>query len=354
MSRATMPFQIEDVEIGSDRPCYVIAELGVNHNGSTDLAKRLIDVAADAGAQAVKLQTFSAERLATPTAAKAEYQRSGLDDHGSQLDMLKSLELDRKAHEMLQRHAREAGLAFLSTPFDEESADLLEDIGVPAFKISSGDLTHSPLLRHIARKGRPVLISTGMASLAEVRRAVEVIRDAGDPPLALFHCVSAYPADPADANLRAIETLRAAFGRPVGWSDHMTDPVVAWSAIALGAELVEKHLTLDHDMPGPDHRASADPGEFRRYVAGIRTVEASLGDGVKKITACEVAIAAVARRSIVTTAPVKAGEIFGAANLAILRPGGGLPPDALERVAGSRAARDLPAGSTISESLISG
>jgi sialic acid synthase SpsE len=338
--------------IGGGAPAYVIAELGVNHNGDIGLARRLIEVAAACGAQAAKLQSFSADRLVSPAARKAEYQKAGTGADETQHAMLKSLELDEAAHRALFAHAREVGITLISTPFDEESADLLGRLDAPAFKISSSDLTHPALLRHIAAKGRPMLVSTGMGTITEVGAAVEAIAAAGNPPLALLHCVSVYPADPADANLHAMATMRRAFGVPVGWSDHTTVPAVAWAAVALGAEVLEKHLTLDKDMPGPDHRASADPVEFAAYMRGIRTVEAALGDGRKRMVAAEAPIAAVARRSVVALAAIAAGQRIGPADIGALRPGHGIRPDRIDLIIGRVAACAIPRGAVIDEAML--
>ena len=348
----TAPLTLAGQRIGHDAPAYVIAEIGVNHNGDLDLARRLIDVAAGAGAQAAKLQSFSADRLVAPSARKAEYQRAATSPDETQHAMLKSLELDRAAHATLFAHAARAGITLLSTPFDEGSADLLEELGAPAFKISSGDLTHHAMLRHIARKGRPMLVSTGMADIAEVAAALDAISSAGGPAVALLHCVSVYPANPAEANLRAMATLRTAFGVPVGWSDHTTDPAVAWAAVALGACVLEKHLTLDKNMPGPDHRASANPEEFAAYVRGVRIVEAALGDGVKRMTGSERGIAAVARRSVVALRDIPAGTRIGAEDVGALRPGHGLAPAAMPFVAGRRAGAAISAGTVIEPGML--
>lgn len=345
-------FRIAGVPIGRGHPVYVIAEIGVNHNGDIGLAKRLIEAAAASGAQAAKLQTFSADRLVSPAAEKAPYQKETTGSDGSQQAMLKSLELSEAAHEELFAHAASCGITLISTPFDEESADLLERLGAPAFKISSGDLTHPALLQHIARKGRPMLVSTGMADIAEVGRAAAAIGQSGDPPLALLHCVSAYPADPADANLRAMATLEAAFGVPVGWSDHTTDPAVAWAAVALGATILEKHITLDKTMEGPDHRASADPEEFGAYVIGARTVQAALGDGIKRIRVSEEPIALVARRSVVALRRIEKGSVIGDSDLGARRPGMGLDPALLPLLIGRRAAKEIAAGTVIAHAML--
>jgi N-acetylneuraminate synthase/N,N'-diacetyllegionaminate synthase len=330
------PIRIGDREVGTGRSVFVIAEAGVNHNGRLDLAERLVDIAADAGADAVKFQTFDPKLLATPAAAKAEYQRETTGEGGSQLEMLQALVLPRDAHVQLQKRARDRGLIFLSTPFDEPSADFLETLDVPAFKVSSGDLTNVFLLKHLAAKQRPLLLSTGMATLDEVRAAVAVVQP---QPVALFHCVSNYPAEPADCNLRAIATLRTATGVPVGWSDHTHGIDVTVAAVALGAELVEKHFTIDRTLPGPDHRASLEPHELAAMVRGIRNAEAALGDGEKRPRPSELAVATVARRSLCYREDLAAGAVVAEHHFIALRPGTGIATTEVGKLVGRRLAR---------------
>jgi N-acetylneuraminate synthase len=330
--------QIGASRVGRPNRCFLIAEAGVNHNGSVELAHRLVDAAADAGADAVKFQTFEPAALVTETAEKADYQRRN-DAADTQLEMLAKLVLPREAHVELQRHAEARGIVFMSSPFDERSADFLDELGVPALKIASGEVTNSFLLRHVARKSRPLLMSTGMCTLDEVRAALELVRRAGDAPVALFHCVSSYPADAADANLAAMATMRAAFGVPVGWSDHTLGIDVAIAAVALGAELIEKHLTLDRTLPGPDHEASLEPQELAALVAGTRRVEAAIGDGRKLPRPCEAPIARVARKSLHYAAAFEAGRVLGAADLVALRPGDGVPVTSASEVLGRRLRR---------------
>lgn len=351
----SVPIAPSDIEvagrrIGAGHPAFIIAEIGVNHNGDVNLARALIDVAADCGADAVKLQTFSTNRLVTATAEKAEYQNR--DASTSQAEMLARLELSEADHVLLKAHAEDRGVIFLSTPFDEGSADLLERLDVAAFKVSSGDLTHLPLLRHMARKGRPMLISTGMATLAEVEAAVDAIRSVGNDRILIFHCVSAYPTDPADANLRAIPTLAQAFTHPIGWSDHTIEDAVGWAAVALGACAVEKHITLDRTMAGPDHAASADPEQFRRYVAGIRAVGVALGDGRKQPRPVEEPIARVARRSLTAIRRIPAGDIIRDEDVAALRPAGGLAPDERSLIVGRKAARPILIGEAFTRDMV--
>lgn len=322
---------------------FVIAEAGVNHNGDAALAERLVDAAADAGADAVKFQTFRADALAAASAPKAEYQKRTSGGEESQLTMLRRLELSREGHERALARAKARGIAFLSTPFDEESADFLETLGVPAFKLPSGEVTNHPLLRHVARKGRPVILSTGMSDLEEVREAVGALRGAGCKDLTLLHCVSNYPADPKDANLRAMKTLADAFGVPVGWSDHTPGWATSAAAVALGAAVIEKHFTLDKSLPGPDHAMSLDPAELKAFVAVLRETASALGDGIKAPRPCEEPIRRVARRSLVLRRALKKGTVIKDADLAAKRPGTGLPPSRLAETIGRALARDKAA-----------
>lgn len=336
-------------KIGDGQRCFLIAEAGVNHDGRLDLALRLVNAAADAGADAVKFQTFGADALAAASAPQAAYQRRGAAAR-SQRDMLRRLELDEASHRALIARCRKRGIMFLSTPFDEESADLLERLAVPAFKLPSGELTNLPFLAHVARKGRPMLVSTGMATLAEVRAAVSAIRRAGNPPLALLHCVSSYPAEPARSNLRAMAAMRNVFRVPTGYSDHALGPEVSLAAAALGAAVLEKHFTLDKNRKGPDHAMSMSPVELRAWVQGVRAVESALGDGIKRPTAPEIAIAKVARKSLVAARPIARGERLTPGAVARKRPGTGLPPAALAGLLGRRARRDIPADALLSRS----
>lgn len=327
--------------------CYIIAEAGVNHNGDPALARRIIDAAAEAGADAVKFQTFYADELVSRTARKARYQIANTADDGSQYDMLKALELADADYAALYDHAARRGIDFLSTPFSERAADLLERIGVTAYKVSSGDLTHLPLLRHIAGKGRPVILSSGMATLAEIEEGLDALRAGGCGDVSVLHCVSNYPADPADCNLAAMETIARAFGVPVGWSDHTEGEAISLAAVARGARIIEKHITLDRSLPGPDHRASMEPADFARFVANIRAVESAIGDGLKVPTAAEVETAKVGRRSVVTTRALRAGEVLTRDDVAIKRPGSGIAPRFLPYVLGRRLARDLPESTVV-------
>ncbi|MCB5408448.1 N-acetylneuraminate synthase [Pseudogemmobacter faecipullorum] len=331
-----------------EKRCKIIAEIGVNHNGDPDLGLQLIDVAAEAGADAVKFQTFFAEELVTRSARKAAYQVANTGSDDGQFAMLKALELSEADFAAMKAHCRKRGIEFMSTPFSEAAADLLERVGVDCYKVSSGDLTHLPLLRHLARKGKPVILSSGMAVISEVEEAVEAIRGAGNDQISILHCVSNYPAAPEDCNLRAIDTLRAVFALPVGWSDHTMGPAISWAAVARGAEIIEKHITLSQDLPGPDHRASSEPADFADFVAGIRAIERALGSGVKQPSAAERETAKVGRRSIALRRDLAAGAVLRPEDLAILRPGTGLHPRELERVTGRRLKHGLAEGSPLS------
>lgn len=337
--------------IGAGCPCFIIAEAGVNHNGEIGLAKRLIDVAAEAGADAVKFQTFKAERIVTEQAPKARYQARTTGGRESQLQMLRRLELSQEAHRELRRHCRERKLVFLSTSFDEESADFLEALDVPLFKIPSGELTNLPFLVHVARKGKPMIVSTGMATLDEVKQAVGAIQDAGARSLVLLHCVSNYPADPIDVNLRAMRTMTVEFGVPVGYSDHTMGVEVAFAAAALGAAVIEKHVTVDRKLPGPDQACSCEPDELASLVRGIRKIEQALGHGRKEPAASEAETAAVARKSLVAVRDIPAGSVLTGDMLVAMRPGTGLAPALRDQLLGRRVTRAVSAGTLLTPDM---
>lgn len=338
--------------VGDGLPCFVIAEAGVNHDGQLALALQLVDAAVEAGADAVKFQTFDPDQLATPDAPKAAYQAATTGESESQLEMLRNLTLSAAEHERLAAYCAERDILFLSTPFDQGSADFLAAMGLPAFKISSGDLTNEPFLEHVARFGRPMLVSTGMATETEVASAVAAIRQAGNSELVLLQCVSNYPASPADVNLRAMATMARRFSAPVGFSDHTLGLEVAFAAVALGACVVEKHLTLDRQRPGPDHRASLEPAEFAALMQGVRHIEAAMGDGRKEPAASEAEVARVARKSVVAERTIPAGTVLTEDLLAIRRPGTGMPPSARRGLIGRQAAREIPAGALLSEDML--
>ena len=344
---------IADHTVGLGHPCFIIAEAGVNHNGDIEIARRLVSAAVSAGADAVKFQTFKAEHLATADAPKAEYQLRAAGETETQLDMLRRLELSADDHRLLKGYCGDLGILFMSSPFDEQSADLLTDLDVPVFKIPSGEITNLPLLAHIARKGQPMIVSTGMANLGEVEDAVRTIRAAGNDNYVLLHCVSNYPADAQDVNLRAMSTLSAAFGVPVGYSDHTMGTEVAVAAVALSACVIEKHLTLDRSMTGPDHLASLEPDEFASMVRSIRSVEAALGHGVKQPADSEYGTAQVARKSLVAARDIAVGQTLTEDSLAMKRPGTGLAPAMLRHVLGRSARESIPAGSLITFEMLS-
>lgn len=338
--------RIGDRLIGRGQPCFIVAEAGVNHNGDPGLALQLIKAAKDSGADAVKFQAFKSGALVTARARKARYQVETTGQEGSQQEMLRSLELGAADFARLKVAAEEMGLVFLCTPFDSNSLEELLRLGVHALKVGSGDLTNTPLLRQIRCGGKPVILSTGMATISEVEAAVDTLTepDGTSPvPVALLHCVSNYPAAPESCNLRAMATLSNAFGLPVGFSDHTLGIEVALAAVALGAQVLEKHMTLDNNLAGPDHRASLEPPGFTALVRQVRNVEAAMGDGRKRPSPSERDVAAVARRSLVAVRPLAAGERIHTDLLAAKRPAGGVEPRFLDLVVGKRLRRPLEA-----------
>ncbi len=327
----------------------IIAEAGVNHNGDLDLARRLVDAAAEAGADLVKFQTFNADRLVTVDAGKAEYQRASADAQESQHAMLRRLELTREMHEKLIEHCESRGIPFFSTAFDLESVDLLVELGLDRFKVPSGEITNLPYLRRVGMHGKPVILSTGMSTLEEIGAALSALEEAGTPRtrITVLHCNTEYPTPMGDVNLRAMLTIRDAFGVAVGYSDHTLGIEVPIAAVALGAAVIEKHFTLDRKLPGPDHEASLEPAELTAMVSAIRNIERALGDGVKTPSPSESKNRPVARKSIVAKSPIRAGEEFSAANLAVKRPGTGISPMRWDEVIGRRAPRDFAADEAI-------
>lgn len=336
-----MKVKIANRLIGEGEPCFIVAEAGVNHNSDVNLAKKLIDAAKDTCADAVKFQSFKAENVITRKAPKAKYQKETRDDKESQYKMIKKLELSAGDFEELALHAQRNGIIFLSTPFDNESVDLLDGLGVPAFKIASGEITNFPLIRYIAKRDRPIILSTGMSTLGEISEALQVIRSEGTEDIVLLHCVTAYPARVEDVNLSAIGTLRHKFKLPVGLSDHTLGITIAIAAVALGACVVEKHFTLDKNLPGPDHKASLEPEELKQMVKAIRDVEKAMGDGIKRPTTAEKENKKVARHSIVAGVDIPQGAIITEEMLAIKRPGTGIEPKYMTRVVGAVARRPI-------------
>lgn len=337
-----MPITLGDRTLGDGAPSLVIAEIGSNHDGSLERALALIDAAADAGADAVKFQSF---RAATLLARRRPAPGGGWEPSAA-YPTLERLELRSDWHVPLRDRARARGVLFLSTPFDEERATFLAGLGVPAFKVASGDLTHVPLLRRIGGFGRPVLLSTGLATPEEVDAALAAIGEGAGaverrPPVVLLHCVSLYPLRPGDANLRALPTLRARYGCPVGWSDHSPGHTLAVGAVALGACVVEKHFTDDRRRPGPDHGFAMEPGDFRTMVTAIRDLEMALGDGCKRPQRDEEGERTWARRSVYAARSLGVGAVLQARDLKVVRPALGLPPAALAGLVGRRLGRAL-------------
>ncbi len=338
--------KIENKKIGKNQPVFIIAEAGVNHNGRLSLAKRMVDGAEKSGADAIKFQIFKAEELATPQAPKARYQKKNASSE-SQLEMLKKLELSESDFRILFNYCRMKKIIFLATPFDFSSADFLDRLGVAAFKISSGDLNNIPFLTRIAKYRKPVILSTGMSSLAEVKDAVKVIYSAGNKQLILLHCTSNYPTMPADVNLRAMNTLRKEFNIEVGYSDHTAGREISIAAVTLGARLIERHFTLDKNMTGPDHRASLDVSELKRMVIEIRNVEAALGDGKKKIRRCEIEVKNAVRKSLVARVDIPAKKTIKPWMLTVKRPGTGIEPKYFDCFIGKRLKEKISRNQTL-------
>lgn len=334
-------FEIADRVQGDGGPL-VIAEIGVNHDGNVELAHELVDVAVRAGADVVKFQTFTPELLASAGARTAAYQRRSTGDD-SQQRMIRALALPEGAWRELADHCREADVEFASTAFDRPSLDLIVDLGVPFLKVGSGEITNLPFLRELAEMGLPMIVSTGMSTLPEVEAAMAAA--AAAPHLWLLHCVSSYPAPDEDVNLRAIATLRERFGVPVGWSDHTVGNISAMLAVALGARILEKHITLDTALRGPDHAASADPAMFGSYVAAVRRVQTMLGDGVKRPRPVERDVMRVARRAWHARRDLSAGTTLRREDLVALRPADGIPPS--EDVVGRRLVTDVSGGAPL-------
>jgi N,N'-diacetyllegionaminate synthase len=319
----------------------IIAEAGVNHNGDISLARQLIDIAAHAGADLVKFQTFNADRLVTIQAGKADYQMQTTDAGESQHSMLRRLELSRDMHEELIAHCGARGIRFFSTGFDTQSIDELVALGMDSFKIPSGEITNLPYLRHVGRYGRPVILSTGMSTLGEIEAALDVLEQAGTNRklVTVLHCNTEYPTPMVDVNLRAMRAIHDAFGVAVGYSDHTVGIEVAIAAVALGATVIEKHFTLDRSLPGPDHKASLEPDELKAMVKAIRNVEIALGDGIKRPTPSELKNRPIGRKSIVAARSIATGEVFSIDNVTIKRPGTGVSPMRWDELLGRKADR---------------
>ncbi len=327
----------------------IIAEAGVNHNGDLQLAKALIDASVTTGADIVKFQTFQSNKLATEQAKQASYQTKNLGQSQSQLAMLQGLELKPEQHGPLIDYCQQRRIEFLSTAFDSFSIELLAALKLKRWKIPSGEITNLPYLRKIASQGQPVILSTGMANLGEIEAALEVLEEAGTPrsQITVLHCTTEYPAPLEEVNLQAMLTIKKAFGVAVGYSDHTEGIDVAIAAVAMVATLIEKHLTLDRNLPGPDHKASLEPNQFKAMVNGIRIVEKALGNGIKRPTASEKANLPVVRKSLVAAMPICAGELFTEENLTAKRPGTGISPMYWDKWIGQTADRDFAADDLI-------
>jgi len=319
----------------------IIAEAGVNHNGSVESAKKLIAAAEEAGADYVKFQTFKAETLVTQNADKAEYQKrlTGADE--TQFEMIKKLELDKKAHEELIDHCKQIDIQFLSTAFDHESIKLLAELNIPLFKIPSGEITNLPYLRHIGKMGKPIIMSTGMSTLDEVQNALNILIEsgAGKEQITILHCNTEYPTPMEDVNLKAMITIRDELGVNVGYSDHTLGIEIPIAAVAMGASVIEKHFTLDRALPGPDHAASMEPDELKTMVTTIRNVEKALGNGMKKPSGSELKNITIVRKSIIAKKTINKGEPFSENNLGVKRPGTGLSPMLWDQIIGSLATK---------------
>ena len=331
---------------------FIIAEAGVNHNGSKDIAMKMVDVAVNARADAVKFQTFKADKVATTNADKARYQIENTGTSEPQVEMLRRLELSPNDHKDLFTYCRQKNILFLSTPFDEESADMLDDLGMGTFKISSGEITNKPLIQHIASKKKSIILSTGMSYLGEVETAISWIAEIWNtidtkPQLSVLHCVSGYPARVEEINLRALKTMEMAFGLPVGYSDHTMGTEIAIAAVAMGAKVIEKHFTLDRDMEGPDHKASLEPEELEAMVTAIRSVERAMGNGIKKPAKSENELKKSVRRSLVAAKEIKTGETISPGDIVIKRPGTGIPVEFKDNVVGMKSGNNISVDSVI-------
>ena len=322
---------------------FIIAEAGVNHNGSLSIAKCMVDAAARAGADAVKFQTFKADSLVTATAPKAQYQKKTSPETETQFEMIKKLELDEAAHYEIKERCLKRNIMFMSSPFDIEGIRLLKKIGVPAYKIPSGEITNLPYLRAIGGLRKKIILSTGMSTIAEIRRALLILTQAGTKPgaITLLHCTSEYPAPAGGVNLKFMQTLKKTFRVNVGYSDHTEGIEIALAAVAMGAAVIEKHFTLDKTMPGPDHKASIGPDELYSMVKAIRNIETATGDGIKVVSGTELKNRAVVRKSIVAARDIAKGDRFSDGNLTVKRPGSGISPMFWDSVTGKKAHKNF-------------
>jgi len=325
----------------AENKVYIIAEAGVNHNGNINIALELIDKAHDAGADCVKFQTFKAEQIVTKESPKAKYQLEVTDKSESQYTMLKKLELGLDDYKQLLQRCQEIGIDFLSTPYNKEDADFLDALNVTGFKIASGQLTELPFLKYVAAKKKTMIISTGMANMADVFTAVETIRAAGNNDIIVLQCTTNYPSRIEDANLLAMDSIKEACKVRVGYSDHVENNYACFASVALGAEIVEKHFTLDKNMEGPDHSSSLNPAEFKELVIGIRNIEKALGTGLKKPSQVEIDNSYGMKRSLVLLQDIEAGTVLQESHIGFKRPFNGLSPNMLEQVIGKTLARNM-------------
>ena len=333
--------KVGDKFIGDGYPCFIIAEAGVNHNGDVSLAKEMVDKAVEAGVDAIKFQTFKSEKLVTKYASMAKYQKENIGEEDSQFNMLKKLELSFEEFIELKDYCNDKNIIFMSTPFDIESAEFLNSMGMEAFKISSGDLTNIPMLEYIANFNKPIILSSGMSVIGEIEDALISLRNRGVENVAVLHCTSNYPAPLDSVNLKAMNTIKNTFNILGGYSDHTRGITIPIAAAALGANIIEKHFTLDKSMEGPDHKASLDPQELKAMVEEIRKVESSLGNGIKMFNESEIDTMRVARKSIVAARDIKSGEIIKLQDLDYKRPGNGLSPKYYKEIIGKKAKRDI-------------
>jgi N,N'-diacetyllegionaminate synthase len=334
------------------KPVFIIAEAGVNHNGSLDMALQLVDKAVEIGVDCVKFQTFKAEQIVTASSPKANYQMEVTDREESQFDMLKKLELDMSAFRTIKTYCDKKGIRFLSTPYNSEDADLLHEIGVDGFKIASGQLVETPFLKYVAKFGKQMIVSTGMANMEEVRDAVAAIRSVGNNDIIILQCNTDYPSKIEDTNIRAMLTMRDELQVRVGYSDHVPNNYACFAAVALGAEVIEKHFTLDNQLSGPDHSSSLEPEAFRELITGVRNVERCLGTGEKIPSAAEVKNTFGMRRSLVARTDLKQGAILQASDLGFKRPANGLSPKMLELVIGKTLLADLKKDEALTKEMV--
>ncbi len=345
--------KIADKWIGTDYPCFIIAEAGINHNGDIFIAHQLIDAAVKTGADAIKFQSFVTDEVVTNEAPKAEYQVKTTGKAGSQYEMLKALELTACQQRELKDHCERAGIMYLCTPYDRISVDMLDAMDIAAFKIASTDATNIPFLRYVAKKGRPVLLSTGMSTLSEVELAINTLNENGlNGKIILLQCTSEYPSPINEANLKVVQTMQKAFACPVGFSDHTISIGVSPWAVILGACIIEKHFTLDRTMDGPDHRASLEPDEFKSLVQTVRNVESALGDGIKRLMPSEISNKKLMQKSLVAARTINAGEILCYEDLTCKRPANGLSPSCIDILVGKRVVKEIREGMKIEFSQI--